>query len=398
MRILLITDWLRLHGGVEAYFTTLRSALGDAGHEVALLTSTAGSAAGGTADFRAFGTERIAPQTVLQIANPSAVAAVRRAVRRFRPDVALVGMVELHLSPAAVLALGDVPTLLSINDYKPICPIGVKLLPDGTPCADSAGAVCWRGGCVGLAHWLRDSPRYALFRRAIDGADVVAACSDWVRRALAAEGIGSRTLPLPTPPPSPGFARTPAPDPLVAFVGRLSREKGVGLLIDAFARARRAVPAARLRIVGDGRQREGLEAQVAARGLGPHVAFTGWQSPEGVERELSAAWAAVVPSVWAEPLGLAAVEPIVRGVPVIAAAHGGLVETVEAGAGGLLFPPGDEGALAARLEEVLTGAAFPSRYADAGAVAAIRARHSPQRHVEQLLGMLEEARTGARAA
>ena len=398
MRILLITDWVRLQGGVEAYFTTVRRALADAGHEVALLTGTAGSAANGTADFRAYGTERMLPQAFLQIANPFAVVAVRRAVRRFRPDVALVGMVEVHLSPAAMLALGDVPTVLSINDYKPICPIAMKLLPDGTPCRVPAGAVCWRGGCVGLAHWVRDRPRYGLIRRAIDGTQIVVTCSEWMGRALAADGIRNRVLHLPAPPPSPGFARTPATEPLLTFVGRLSREKGVALLIDAFARARATVPHARLRVVGDGPQRAGLEAQVAARGLGSHVTFTGWQGPDGVERELSGAWAVVVPSLWAEPLGLVAVEPISRGVPVIAAAHGGLLDTVEPGAGGLLFPPGDEAALAARLTDVLTGAAFPTRAAAPDAVARVRERHSPQRHVEHLEGVFEDARAVARTA
>ena len=265
MRVLLIHDWLRLHGGVEAYFTTLRRALAEAGHEVALLTSTAGSAADGTAEFQAFGTERIVPQTVLQIANPSAVATVRRAVRRFRPDVALVGMVELHLSPAAVLALGDVPTVVSINDYKPICPITVKLLPDGTPCTVPAGAVCWRGGCVGLAHWVRDRPRYALIRRAIDGADVVVSCSEWMRRALAAEGIPNRVLYLPAPPPSPGFARAPAADPLLVFVGRLSREKGVALL----DRRLRARPRGRSGRAAAHRGRRAPAAGAGGAGRGP---------------------------------------------------------------------------------------------------------------------------------
>ena len=338
------------------------------------------------------------PQTVLQIANPSAVATVRRAVRRFRPDVALVAMVELHLSPAAVLALGDVPTVVSINDYKPICPITVKLLPDATPCTVPAGAVCWRGGCVGPAHWLRDRPRYALIRRAIDGADVVVSCSEWMQRALAAEGIRNRVLHLPAPPPSPGFVRAPVGRSAGRLRRRLSREKGVALLIDAFARARAAVPDARLRIVGDGPQRPELEAQAAAHGLGPHVTFSGWQDPAGVERELSAAWAAVVPSLWAEPLGLVAVEPLSRGVPVIAAAHGGLLDIVEPGEGGLLFPPGDEAALAGRLTEVLTGAAFPTRAAGDEAVARVRAQHSPQRHVEQLVRAFDEARDGARTA
>src|SRR5437879_6319721 len=123
MRVLLVTDWLRRSGGMERYFDTLRSGLRDAGHSVRLLTSTPGSAAEGTADYQAFGSNSTAAQIVLQLVNPFAVARIRTAVREFSPQLAIVGMVEQHLSPAALGELGDVPTILYIGDYKPICPI-----------------------------------------------------------------------------------------------------------------------------------------------------------------------------------------------------------------------------------------------------------------------------------
>ena len=97
-----------------------------------LLTGSAGTAGDGTADFVVFGTERVAAQVLLQIVNPLAVAGVRRAVRQFKPDVALVNMFAHHLSPAALYALGGVPTVLVVSDYKAVCPVGSKLLPNGS--------------------------------------------------------------------------------------------------------------------------------------------------------------------------------------------------------------------------------------------------------------------------
>ena len=180
MRALLVTDWLERRGGMEAYFETLRKGLTEAGHEVRLLTSTAGTAADGTAEYQAYGTNARAPQTVLQLVNPFAAAKVRAAVGEYRPDLALVGMVEQHLSPAVFGALGGTTMLLMVGDYKPICPIHSKLLPDGTRCRVAAGAVCWRGGCVGLAHWLRDRPRYRLLEAGRERVYRVFACSSWL--------------------------------------------------------------------------------------------------------------------------------------------------------------------------------------------------------------------------
>ena len=392
MRVLLVTDWLRRSGGMERYFETIRDGLRSAGHEVRLLTSTAGSAAGGTADYRAFGSNAPAAQALLQVVNPFAVARVRAAVRDLHPDLALVVMVEQHLSPAALVALGNVPTILSVGDYKPICPIHSKLLPSDELSKVPAGLVCWTGGCVGLAHWLRDQPRYALFRAAIARADHILACSTWLQRALGEQGIRAEGLPLPTPPRSSHYVRAPAERPLFVFVGRLSREKGVASLIRAFARTRKAVPSGELRIVGDGEERPSLERLTESLGLGASVAFRGSQPLAGVEQELAAAWASVAPSLWAEPLGLAAAEAVVRGVPVIASSTGGLAEVVEHGRSGLLFPNGDEAALAQCLEDVATGRAFRDRILPAAVVGELADRHSIERHVARLESIAGELR------
>jgi glycosyltransferase involved in cell wall biosynthesis len=397
MRVLLITDWLRLRGGMETYFTTLRAGLQSAGHETRLLTSTAGTAADGTADYRAYGAHATAAQSLLQIANPFAVARVRSAVHEFRPDLAVVGMLEQHLSPAIIAALRRVPTILSVGDYKPICPVSTKLLRDGSICTVPAGSVCWRGGCVGLAHWLRDRPRYALLHAGLARVGRLLACSVWLRRALAAHGIETEALPLPTPPPGAGFVRSPAGHPLFVYVGRLSREKGVAGLLRAFATTRASFPGAELRLVGDGEERPTLERLASSLGLGGSVTFRGWLPAPGIDAELAPAWASTAPSLYAEPLGLVAVEAIVRGVPVVASRDGGLAETVEHGLTGLLFPNGDEEALAACLMRIAARDAFPDHTLPARPVLDMADRHSPARHVARIEEIREEITQAAHA-
>jgi glycosyltransferase involved in cell wall biosynthesis len=359
MRVLLITDWMAGSGGAESYITWVRDGLRAAGDEVRLLTSSAGTAGDGSAEYRAYGTERLVAQAFLQIVNPFAVAQVRRAVREFHPDVVFVNMFEHHLSPAILGPLRGVPTVLSLLDYKTVCPLGTKLLPDGRICFDKAGAVCRRRGCVSALHWLRDRPRYGLIRSGVRTVRRVLTCSRWMQGELGRNGVSAEYLPLPVPEPRPGFRRAPSHEPLFVFCGRLDVEKGLPLLLRAFARVRAEVPSARLRIVGRGPQRTMLDGLTGALGLGDAVTFRGWIPPADVEWELEDAWALVVPSLWAEPLGLVALEAIVRGVPVVASASGGLGETVEHGLSGLLFANGDEDALVQRLNAVASGRVFP---------------------------------------
>jgi len=390
MRVLLASDWQRQPGGVEAYVTWVRAGLACGRNEVRLLTSGVGPAAGGTADFVAWGTERVAAQAALQIVNPFAVARVREALRHFRPDVVLVNAFAFHLSPAILIALRAVPTVLCVADYKPVCPLGTKLLPDHTLCRERAGLVCWRAGCLGLAHWLRDQPRYALIHGALRGVDRILACSEWVRRSLAADGIEAEHVHLPVPEPGAAFGRVPADHPLFVYCGRLSVEKGVPLLVRAFARLHAAHPRARLRIVGEGRERPSLDGMVRTLGLGESVTFTGWLPASGVEQELTDAWALVAPSLWAEPLGFVALEAIVRRVPVIASRAGGLGETVEDGTSGLIFPNGDEDALLGCLEAVASGRAFPAHMLADDVARRAADLHAMERHIHRLRAIFAE--------
>jgi glycosyltransferase involved in cell wall biosynthesis len=391
LRILLVTDWAANEGGIEAYVTRAMHALQAAGHDVRLLTSSVGSAAEGTADYVAFGTDNPAAQIVLQIANPFAMARVRAAVREFRPDVVQVNMFEKYLSPALFQSLRGVPRVAVVHYYKPVCPTALKVLPDGSLCQVPAGLVCWRSHCVGLAEWLRDRPRYALIRSALAQSFRVLACSRWMADQLQLNGIPAEAIPLPVPLPSPGFRRVPSAEPLFLYCGRLDREKGPDLLLQAFTRVLARTPTARLRILGDGPRRPLLEGLAASLGIGAAVRFDGRVPFTEVEAALGTAWALVAPSVWPEPLGLTAIEAITRGVPVVASASGGHAETVEQGVSGYLVPNGDESALAECLASL--AARGPSTVPD-DVVRALRLRHDPTHHAAILGDVFRAASEG----
>jgi glycosyltransferase involved in cell wall biosynthesis len=388
VRVLLITDWLQGVGGAERYIVAVREGLRTAGDEVRLLTSDVGTAGDGSAEYRARGSELVIAKAVLQVANPFAISVVRRAVREFRPDVAFVNMFEHQLSPAIFAALGAVPTVLSVTDYKGICPVSSKLLPGDRLCHDPPGLVCWQSGCLTAPHWVRDQARYALIRWGRKRTRRVLACSRWVRDELARHGVEAEHLPLPAPPPGPEFRRLASERPMFVYCGRLDRTKGVPLLLGAFARLKQSVPRAHLRIVGEGPLRKSLEDMVRGLGIEEMVTFRGLVSPHLVEHELAHAWAAVVPSLWAEPLGLVAVEAILRGVPVIASAAGGLGETVEDGVSGLLFDNGKEDGLVRHLEAVASARAFPTHTVPDAAMQRVTRRHDPDLHTERLRGIL----------
>ncbi len=388
MKVLLLTDWNPLQGGAEAYIVKLRDALMEAGDEVRLLTANVSEQARQIADHLAPASDRSFTKSLLQLSNPFAAATVRSVLRSFQPQVALVNMFALYLSPSAIFALGDLPYVLLMSDYKCICPLGHRLLPDQSVCHYPVGAACLSNHCLSLPHWLRDQVRYQRIGKVVRKAAAVISTSDALCASLAEQGIDSGQVYLFSDLPDPPLPRRPAATPLFLFVGRLDIEKGVDTLLNAFAITHASVPDARLRIVGQGALRPALEDLTRSLGLQDCVTFCGWQEPHAIDTELSHAWALVAPSRWPEPFGLVALEAMFRGVPAVVPAFGGFVETVEHGVSGLVFPPNDVTALAQLLLDLASGHSFPAHTIDQGHVAQVQQRFGRAGHVERIRAIL----------
>jgi len=132
------------------------------------------------------------------------------------------------------------------------------------------------------------------------------------------------------------------------YIGRLAREKGVDLLIDALA----AWPEAALTVVGDGAERAALEAQAQRLGLAERVHFAGRKTPDECNALLNAHKVLIVPSRGNEPFGAVALEGQAAGCRVVVSSGGGLAEA--AGPAGIIFDSGNVGALRDAMEAALT--------------------------------------------
>jgi glycosyltransferase involved in cell wall biosynthesis len=150
------------------------------------------------------------------------------------------------------------------------------------------------------------------------------------------------------------FMRELSSKPVVVFAGRLVPEKGVDVLLKAFAIVTQDLPEARLLIAGDGPEFARLLELTDKLSISGKVTFLGQIPKRKMETHFAQAWVQVVPSRWAEPFGLVAVEGMMRRTAVIASAMGGLNEIIKQGETGFLVPPNDIGALAGKMKELLS--------------------------------------------
>jgi glycosyltransferase involved in cell wall biosynthesis len=348
MKILLINNHGSPHDGASIMSLMFRDDLRQRGHDARLFASNASFATRPNgADYRCFGTHS-RMQMLLQPANPSAYRQLQQALADFKPDVVHVRTFLWQLSPFILPLLREVPSLYHVVSYKAVCPLGTKMLPNGVGCEVSAGAACYQSGCLPLRVWPLMMLQQKLFRRWRHVFNLVVATSEAVRQRLTREGIGVAAVISEAIPKR--FMRAPlASPPTIAFAGRLTREKGVDLLLPAFALVAAQIPSARLLIAGDGPERENLKRLTTKLRIVANVHFLGHLSQAELERHFEVAWLQVVPSRWEEPFGLVAAEAMMRGTAVVATAVGALAEFIREGNTGFLVSPGDIDALAKRI-------------------------------------------------
>jgi glycosyltransferase involved in cell wall biosynthesis len=166
------------------------------------------------------------------------------------------------------------------------------------------------------------------------------------------------------------------------FVGRLSKEKGVGTLAAASARL---TASERVAVIGQGPE-SGLFDGVAG------VELLGARDGNGVLDSMTKAAALIIPSIWYENFPRTLVESFACGLPVIASRLGALETLIDDGVNGLLFTAGDEVDLAAKMN---WAAANPQAMAAMGREARRKYERlwTGDRNYDQLLGIYREAIT-----
>jgi glycosyltransferase involved in cell wall biosynthesis len=155
--------------------------------------------------------------------------------------------------------------------------------------------------------------------------------------------------------PDPGYRQafqrffTKPPSRIVGAAGRLSREKGFGVLVEAASRLKRTNPDIGFVLFGDGMLRDRLSRQIAANGLNETFVLPGFRAD--LDQFLPYLDLVALPS-FTEGLPNVVLEAFAAAVPVVASAVGGTPEIVQPGVNGLLVPPGNPEALAQAIRNI----------------------------------------------
>lgn len=381
MRVVQAHNYYQQPGGEDSVVAAEHSMLFDAGHEIY--------------QFNVSNNEIVGPWKVLKTAlqapySPVAGAKMSAILLEFQPDLVHVHNFFPLLTPAIYDACRtlDVPVIQTLHNYRIVC-AGALLMRNGRPCEDCVSGSPYNAvmhGCY------RNSPPASwAVARMVDThrrrrtweakVDRLIALTEFAKSRFVNAGIPSDRIAV-----KPNFvvdrqvSETGVPRLGALFVGRLSPEKGLSTLLQAWISS--DVP---LRIVGDGPLLEWARTMAL-----PDAEVLGRLGENAIVSEMGRAEFLVMPSEWYEGFPMVLAEAFCQGLPVITSRLGSMAEIVEDGVTGLHFTPGDAVDLAVK---VRWAAEHPEEMRQMGLNArrVYEQKYTPETNYRQLIAIYEAA-------
>jgi glycosyltransferase involved in cell wall biosynthesis len=284
-----------------------------------------------------------------------------KLIKDFKPDIVHCHNIYHQISPSIlpVAKKYKIPVVMHLHDYKLICP-NYQMFAHGKMCEDCAAPNYYR--CL-LRKCFQDSYiksfvvtlemylHHKILKIYEKNIDLYIAPSKFMKDMCVKHGVPENKIKVMY-----NFVDNfsqdyvePAGD-YVLYLGRLSPEKGIPVLIRAMAQ----VKDLSLYIAGEGNEKENCEKEISQLGLEENIKLLGHLSGEKLQQTIAEAKAIVIPSVWFENMPFSMLEALALGKVVIASRIGGMPEIITEGQNGFLFSAGDSDELASLINKLRT--------------------------------------------
>ena len=264
---------------------------------------------------------------------------LENVINKFNPDIVHIHNFFPLITPAVYDICGKAKTIQTLHNYRTICANGL-FLRNGQICEDCLGSSpyqavlnkCYRNSYIGSFSLARMIQSH---KKSIHKVDKFISLTEFAKNKFIQAGFPNGKIAV-----KPNFTEKPSiydKINLAVFVGLLSHEKGVDVLIEAWERIRYP-----LAIIGDGPLLDSF--------VSPNVHFAGFKDREEVHKIMGKAKFLVMPSILYEGFPMVIVEAFSNGLPVICSRLGGMAEIVEDGITGLHFEPGNANDLTSKIQ------------------------------------------------
>ncbi len=326
---------------------------------------------------------------------------IQKLIDIIKPDIVHLNNFAHQISPSIlhVLKKHNIPTVMTMHDYKLICPV-YTMINNGKPCEkckDGKYYNCFLNKCThnSCIKSLINTVEMYLHHKLLhiyDLIDVYISPSLFLKNKVNEMGFDRQVIHLPNfvdlAEFQPKYENTQRS---IVYFGRLSFEKGLFTLLDAVKGLD-----VQLQIVGDGPIKQDLENKAANKNIN-NVSFLGYKTGDQLQEIIKRCIATITPSEWYENNPRTVIESFALGKPVIGANIGGIPELVIDGQTGYIFQPGNADDLRAKIEQLLND---PDKIIEMGQAARrhVEQNNNPEKHYQQLMRIYDKALTNRTAS
>jgi len=329
------------------------------------------------------------------IYNSQSYRVVRDEIISFKPDVIHIHNLFFVASPAVLFAAKrlKIPVVLTIHNYRLICANAI-LLRDGKVCElcvhkklplSGIRYKCYHDSATQSAMVTLFASVHKIIGTWKNKVNRFIVPSHFLKNRLVHSSLNvaeDKFLVKPNFIPDPGAGQEERED-FFLFVGRLSPEKGISTLCDAFQQ----MPGVRLIIIGDGPDRQQVEARFLDNN---RVVVKGWIDKPEVLSYMKRCKALIFPSTWFEGLPFTIIESFATGTPIIASKLGAMAEMIEDGYNGFHFEVANSQDLHRKIELFLHLDEKERRQLYNNARATYLNKYHPKIHYQTILSLYDQ--------
>jgi glycosyltransferase involved in cell wall biosynthesis len=316
-----------------------------------------------------------------------AVAKISKLIEDEKPDVLHCHNIYHQLTPSIITAASrvGVPVVLTLHDYKPVCPVYTQLSNGGvcTKCAGGRFESLLKQRCadgsLARSALLWAEARYHAMAGSYHRVDKFICPSRFMRDAVVGRFGADKVVHIPNGIDAARIDSSGEDEGYVLYLGRLSPEKGVETLLRAHASNGSSW---RLMIAGTGPLLSDLQQRF------PSAEFRGHLAGAELDAAIRGAALIVVPSEWHENSPVSILEAMAYGKPIVASNIGGIPELVREGKTGLLFAPGNVSQLSNSIATLLGNRSL-REFLGGNAREIVESEHSLKAHGSALISLYE---------
>jgi len=365
MKILQINKFYYLRGGSERHVFGLSEILEEKGHKV--MPFSMQNPKNKKSEFEKYfiKSRDLHKFNIINVIkyfyNFDAVKRLKKLIKDEKPDIAHLHNITGQLTPAIIKLLKkhNIPMVMTLHDYRLICP-NSQLYSKGEVCYRCQGGKYYNCLLRKCAHNSYKKSFLAMLESYLNNKilnyykyiDIFIAPSRYMKEVSVQFGIPENKIKviynfIPKDLKNNLQIENNKISNYLLYFGRLSREKGIGVLIDAF----RKVKGYNLKIVGSGPEYENLQGKIKKLKLN-NIELLGPKYGQDLEKLVKNVKAVIIPSLWQENMPYSLLESLDAGKIVIASRIGGMKEIINDGQNGFLFTPGDSQELANKINNL----------------------------------------------